>query len=77
MQVNDLKQEQEQKEVGTLLVPNSSQLDAELKLDQKQCGERVKKWQEDALKWKGQVSRMHSSNLWSDRWMNSRHRSSK
>merc|ERR1719506_2219109 len=42
--VNDLQQEQEQKE-----------LDAEMKLDEKQCGDRVKKWQEDAMKWKGQV----------------------
>eukprot|EP00656_Telonema_subtile_P019849 TRINITY_DN21052_c0_g1_i1.p1 TRINITY_DN21052_c0_g1~~TRINITY_DN21052_c0_g1_i1.p1 ORF type:complete len:207 (-),score=78.59 TRINITY_DN21052_c0_g1_i1:263-883(-) len=43
-QVNDLKQEEEQKE-----------LDAEMKLDEKQCGDRVKKWQEDAMRWKGQV----------------------
>ena len=26
-----------------------------MKLDEKQCGDRVKKWQEDAMKWKGQV----------------------
>merc|ERR1712028_169816 len=40
--VNDLKQEEEEKE-----------LQAEMKLDEKQCGDRVKKWQEHAMEWKG------------------------
>ena len=26
-----------------------------MKLDEKQCGDRVKKWQEHAMEWKGQV----------------------
>merc|ERR1711865_306293 len=42
--VNDLKQEEEEKE-----------LQAEMKLDEKQCGDRVTKWQEQAMQWKGQV----------------------